>query len=241
MKKIILLLILIISLIVITGCYDNNDTATVRINLGNLPLAKQVEQKSLIDKILCFFSKEAYAYPSGNNLSKLHLVALKGDFRIALKSLDISTFTEGEYTDIVELDVPAGDNITIAVLGEIDLMPIANIQNIKYYGKTEKPVILAAGDVTTVSIQMNDISNIINLEVTETANGQDHLVTWNSIPGSTNYYLEFQPQEDPWGLIYLGQSNFFLNVDGVSQASMYYRLTIEFSYINKSTDYLNYL
>ncbi len=59
MKKIIISLSAITALL-FTGCFVDSDTATVRINLGNLPVAK-VEKKSLIDRFLMIFSREAVA------------------------------------------------------------------------------------------------------------------------------------------------------------------------------------
>lgn len=236
MKK-ILWIILAFS-IILAGCYDDDGTATVRINLGNMPVAQHMQKKSLIDKVLCLFSKEAYAWhPSG--IIKIHLIALQGDNKIAIKSIGIDEVTENTQNpnhETVDFEVPAGDNITIVILGERYETMTALINDIFYYGKTESPVSLAAGKVTEVLVPMTNISGATTLSITPA--GNDERITWSPVPGASKYILEYQPQIGEFGVIYSGTGISFINIGGAAGASPYYRMRVEFDYIGKLSDYI---
>jgi hypothetical protein len=147
--KIKLMAILTFATLLFTGCYDDSNKATVRINLGNVPIAKQVEKKSIIDKVLSIFVKDAYAQvPAG--VIKVHLAAYRGDSLIAKESINAGGIT----SNVVEFIVPAGDNITILVVGESsyegqDSKPVYYAE---YYGYNSAD--LKAGSTTEISITM---------------------------------------------------------------------------------------
>lgn len=218
MKKSVVLLILAISLTITSGCYDDNDTATVRISLGNLPIAKQAEKKPLIDMILCFFSREAVAQSAPADIIKLHLVALKNDFRIAVKSIDINSIKN----NTVDFEVPSGKNITIVILGERFNNTTANYNDISHYGKTENPVTLVSGEVININIPMLLLnSSYINIDYSGIP------VTWDKVPGASGYTV----YNNEYIVLQSGQNNFYNSADGEF-------VTVDFSFVNKTTDYM---
>jgi len=151
MKKINLISILAFSVILFIGCYDDSKNAKVRINLGNIPVAKQIEKKSLIDKVFSIFVKDAYAQtaPSNYNVYVLHLAVYSGDILVAKESIDATDIAvDGSYNSYVEVSAPSGNNMTILVVGEYNLeSTYAN-----YYGYNSAD--LVAGKSTDVTIQM---------------------------------------------------------------------------------------
>jgi len=234
MMRIKLITILTFVVLLFPSCYNDSKNATVRINLGNMPIAKQVEKKSLIDKVFFFFLKDAFAQvPFG--VIRVHLAAYKGDSLIAKESIDAGEIT----SNVVEFSVPIGENITIVVLGERyeGSEPVFN--DIMYYGKTINPINLNSGDLNNVSISMSLITDILSITVT-TMNEMDHLITWNKVIGASRYSLEFEPQLDPYGEIYNDEANSFLHVGGVATASTSYRIRIIFSITDKWSNYINY-
>ncbi len=112
MKKIIISLIAS-SVLLITGCFIDSDTATVRINLGNIPVAK-VEKKSIIDRFLMIFAREAVAQsvPEDLGISEINFKVFEGDSLLVEKNILISEYPAD---NIVELTVPAGTNRVIRI------------------------------------------------------------------------------------------------------------------------------
>lgn len=216
MKK-ILWIILAFS-IILAGCYDDDGTATVRINLGNMPVAQHMQKKSLIDKVLCLFSKEAYAY-SDSYINRLHLVAWQNDSQIALNTINTSNLTLGSI-DTVEFEVPAEKNITIVVLAEVLYNgQTAMINNISYYGKSESTINLVAGETTTVQISMAGL-NESSMQFSF-PNGN---LSWIKIPGASGYRLY-----DETGALIANTTDNFYN------GANYYQFIIDFDYISLSS------
>jgi len=144
MKKIIIPMLSVLFFAFIS-CYNGSRDAIVRINLGNIPLARKAENKPFADKIFSLFVKNAYAQvlPQDLGVIKIHIAAYNGSKLISKDSLD----TTGMTTNIVEFNVPAGDNITILVVGE-------NNSNLAgYYGYTSAN--LASGETSDVTINMS--------------------------------------------------------------------------------------
>ena len=138
MKK-ITISILAVSILILSGCYKGDDIATIRISLGNLPVAKNVQPKTFLDRIRSFFVKDVYAASPD-----VYIAALKDD--VAL--VNISLYSGDITNNTVELEVPAGDDITILVV-------TTNSSNeVNYYGYDA--VNLEAGKTEDVNIQMEE-------------------------------------------------------------------------------------
>lgn len=207
MKRTMISLI-ITSIIFMPGCYDPGKNATVRINLGNMPVAKHVEKKTFLDKVFSLFVKDAYASYANDEfgITFIHIAALSGDTVIASISIDATStdiVTNGT-TDTVEFEVPAGTERNIVVLGEEGTPGL-----ITWYGKTDRTYDFAAGDETNVDVQMNEIT-----------------YTYISLHWSSDYYRE------EWSKI-LGATYNIYDPDGYyigSTDKTYYPLTLETSY-----------
>ncbi len=180
--------------IIFTGCYDGNDTAKVRINLGNIPLAQNVHKKSFIDRVLCFFSKDAVAQtlPTDYGVLKLHLAAYKGDTLLAKESLDTADMSSSDNT--VEFNVHAENGISILVVGETQSYDNNdNLINVAgYYGYNTEPVDLIAGETTDVVISnmsqaIWDYSGTYGLYFD--INCSDNTLSWTSSGVRTKYRL----------------------------------------------------
>ena len=212
--------------IIFTGCYDGNETAKVRINLGNLPIAHNVPKKSLIDKILCLFSKEAYAeHPS--YINRVHLIAVQNNNITAVSTIDISDIVENPeniYNETAVFEVPAGNNISIVVLGEVKYAAQEEIVNyISYHGKTDSAIDLKAGEEKTVQIAMANLDGSLMQ-----FNFLDEGLAWNILPGATKYNIY-----DESGNLILSTTGTFYN--GYNS----YTMKIDFDYINQSSDQLS--
>jgi len=223
MKKIALLIILLFSITIMPGCYDgDDDMAKVRINLGNIPVARHQIKNTILDKIFSIFVKNAYAQtlPADMGVTTIHLAAIKDNSITSVKSLDTANMLTNSNT--VEFSVPAGSGITIVVLGEHDYMPVANQQLIEYYGKTENPIVLAANTVTEVSISMESFDGTyVNIDDSGVP------VTWNKITGATSYTVYNS-----------SYSVLQKSLDNYTAVNGRYYMTVDFSYINRSSDYL---
>lgn len=190
MKKIIISLAAA-SVLLFTGCLIDSDTATVRINLGNIPVAK-VEKKSLIDRFLMIFAKEAVAQevPYGIEVQVVHLGAFDSNNQLlAKKSINV---TQGEPTPaappptIVEFDVPARSGVTIVVLGEFTPIVAPGPPVITYYGKNETPLNLTAGATESISIVMDPLEReLLNLVY----DYEPYSISWDNIVGSSAYKM----------------------------------------------------
>ncbi len=211
MKKIIIS-IAAASVFLFTGCFTDSDTATVRINLGNLPVAK-VEKKSLIDRFLMIFAKEAVAQDSEleyMGITKVHLGAFDKNNKLLKKQpFDVAQLEEisddenEPFTTTVEFDVPARSGVRIVVLGEIYEPDLGgNIAG--YYGCSE-PQNLTAGATEEVEVQMeyltyllnlDNTQNIINLQIYGEPEDDYVIIKWNRIYGVSNYILNFSDEDD---------------------------------------------
>jgi hypothetical protein len=211
MKKIIISLTAIL-LLIISSCYDDNKNATVRINLGNLPVAKHIEKKSLLDTVFSVFIKNAYAQtlPQDIGVIKIHLAAYNGDLLIAKVGID----TSGMNTNVVEFSVPAGDNITILVVGETKELDINDnyVSVPGYYGFAVAD--LKSGETTNVTI-----SNIKQAKwdpygtygLTFDINCSDSTLSWTDSGVKTKYILK-----DPYTneILYEGYETGPVNLNG---------------------------
>ncbi|HPS57884.1 MAG TPA: hypothetical protein PK514_07235 [Spirochaetota bacterium] len=233
MKK-LLLTIITLSIITLNGCYDP-DTATVRINLGNMPVAHH-EPKSFIDRILGLFEKDAYAVPA--DIVKVHIAAYSGDALLATASInsgDVQLDQKGN--DYVELDVPAGKNITILVVGELYIgqgTPYA-----EYYGYSK--VDLETGITSTVDVAVyNNTATHGNYPswstlLAFTYHSLSESLTWNNIGFKVKYHVygNINPQTENYVLLYSGYDT------SISNVGYYYgnRIYLEFEPFSLKTSY----
>ncbi|HPS57883.1 MAG TPA: hypothetical protein PK514_07230 [Spirochaetota bacterium] len=243
MKK-LLLTIITLSIITFTGCYDP-DTATVRINLGNMPIAKH-EPKSLIDRVLGLFEKEAQAqYTAEMYVHKIHLAAFSGNGLSTSMTIDASdvavTYVMVSDQSTVELTVPAGDNITIAVIGE-DINGA-----ITHYGQNNTPINIKAGSVETVNIQVLTFdsliaSNYFNFHYEGEAVNYNAILAWNRIYGATDYSIEYNTFqiEENYLPIYSGSDNSCLNTYYDSANSNQYRIRIKFGFTGSESNQISF-
>lgn len=223
MKRTMISLI-IASIVIMPGCYDPGKNATVKINLGNIPVAKHVEKKTFLDKVFSLFVKDAYAsYASTDmGISFIHIAALSGDTVIASVSIDATSpdiVTNGG-TDIIELEVPAGSDRRIVVLGESGNL-------ITWYGVTDRAYEFAAGDEVDVPVIMYDISNysnfvsVFNLHNNTSLNREE----WDKIAGASGYNI----YNAAGGFLTTTENNFFPFTFG-------YNLEVDFSFAGKFSD-----
>lgn len=198
MKKIIISLAAA-SVLLFTGCFIDSDTATVRINLGNIPVAK-VEKKSFIDRFLMIFAKEAVAqsHPYDETVVAVHIGAFDANNQLlAKKSINTHQVTIGEY---VEFDVPARNGVTIVVLGEVEVFGPADSEYlISYYGNSSQ-LNLTAGTTETVFVEMVDLTSwnegynqLLGILLDEPNNR----IVWNKIIGASRYDVYRYVGEEP--------------------------------------------
>lgn len=230
MKK-LLLTIITLSVITLNGCYDP-DTATVRINLGNIPIAKH-EPKSFIDRILGFFEKDAYAQTAINFVETVHIAAYSKNTVVAtasIQSVDIQIVSPGVSADYnyVELNVPAGEDITILVTGEdggtFENHNNESYRNVTYYGY--KTVNLKAGYTSTVDIAMistNDLFASLNI------NHDCSYITWDSAGIPLKYVIE----DGAGNILY---SDYSSKPVAVMMATYYFYIEFD-AFNNRTSDY----
>lgn len=177
--------ILTFTAVLLTGCYDDSKNATVRINLGNIPVAKSVEKKSFIDKIFSVFVKDAYAQtlPQDVAVITIHLAAYKGDEIIAKESIDTTSMT----SNVVEFTVPAGADITILIVGESVYVANGN-HYAKYFGNSN--VTLSYGETKDVSIDMQSTKFVFGDTILYDCNNSQIPMTWTEVGGKVKFYLE---------------------------------------------------
>jgi hypothetical protein len=136
MKKIIIP-VLTAAFLILSGCYKGDDTATVKLSLGNMPVAKNVQPRTFLDRIRSFFVKEAFAADPD-----VYIAAMKDDDVL----LKVSLYSGEIINNTVELEVPAGNNITILVV----TTDTSNIVNYYNYSIVD----LEAGKTADVSITL---------------------------------------------------------------------------------------
>lgn len=245
MKKIIIS-IAAASVFLFTGCFADSDTATIRVNLGNLPVAKtaKIEKKSLIDRFLMIFAKEAVAQDSeleNMGITKVHLGAFDKNNKLLKKQpFDVAQLEEisddenESFTTTVEFDVPARSGVRIVVLGKNQTENIA-----EFYG-CSTPLNLTAGDIEEVEVHMEYLSyllnldndqNIINLQIYGEPEDDYVIIRWNRIYGVSNYILNFSDEDDDFEeigrvpneeLVYPGE---YIDIDEGS-----YQIELEFKF-----------
>ena len=242
MKKIIISLAAA-SALLFTGCFIDSDTATVRINLGNLPVAK-VEKKSLIDRFLMIFAKEAVAQQVPLGITAVHIGAFDSNNQLlAKKSISVDNYPEN---NIVSFDVPARSGVTIVVLGEEEIMGPLPTYEITFYGRNEVPLSLTAGATENVEIWMNHISELIyisNFRYTSAPAEYNAPIAWDIIFGSSKIDLEYNTDQlDPtyFELIYSGSGNNCINDSYESFLSDSYRVTLHFDFAGQSSDAIEF-
>lgn len=138
------LYILLFSILTFAGCYRGDDNATVKLNLGNLNAARQIKGQSFVDRILLIFEKNAYAQTAPVDLLKVHIGVYDGKNLLEKISVNIGDIPASH---IITLEVPAGDNRTILVIGE------NNLNQAGYYGYSD--VNLVAGVTAEVTISLH--------------------------------------------------------------------------------------
>lgn len=191
MKK-LLLTIITLSIIAFNGCYDP-DTATVRIKLGNMPVA-HTAHKSFIDKVLGIFVKEAYAQTNAENagVRAVHIAAYSGYTLLATVSINAEDIENGGANESsIEISIPAGENITILVAGESNGNPEGwNGQPYRlaeYYGADTRSY--AAGETAGISINMSDVNSLLSLAAFWAPCGNP-VFSWNSVGIPVKYVIE---------------------------------------------------
>jgi len=152
MKKLILTIITL-TIVASAGCYDP-DTATVRINLGNMPLNKSEQNITFIDRVLGLFSRDANATNAEDYyIDVVHIAAYSGNSAIATASIEAEDVKDyGETGSYVELKVPAGEDIAILVIGESYFYENnIKFRNVDYFGASESET-FKSGETSTVSV-----------------------------------------------------------------------------------------
>ena len=193
MKKIIIS-ITTISVFIFTSCFTDTDTATVKINLGNIPVAKtaKVEKKSIIDRFVALFLKEAVAQPVvpyNIYVTTIHLGAFDANNQLLIdKKIEVTQEEEeGDIINtVVEFDVPAGVRRKIVVLGTYYIEGEDN--DLNYYGVSDE-ITLIAGENREVPIEMMNMyegfQDYLNIEDDKNT----RIATWNPITGASKYRI----------------------------------------------------
>jgi hypothetical protein len=168
------LYIFILSILIITGCYQSNDNAKVRINLGNLHAVQGIPEKSFLDKVMGIFYREAYAQAAPGDLMTVHFGIYTGKTLIEKRNINIADIPSSQ---IVEIEVPAGDDRTVLVIGE-------NTSNeAGYFGFIN--VNLRAGETADVTVKLT----VARWDGTFDENGVARDVTSDPTCGSAPYHM----------------------------------------------------
>lgn len=235
MKKIIIS-IATISVFIFTSCFTDSDTATVKINLGNIPLAK-VEKKSIIDRFVALFLKEAVAqaHPSDLDVTIVHLGAFNANNQL-LASQRISSDNYPE-NNTVEFDVPAGVRRKIVVLGEAtdpDGEPGDEDENIVGYYGVSIAVDLVAGESETVTIEMENSLYDFPGFIINGGNAHPNKLTpaeWTHIVGASGYNI-YDDEKNP--ITYVTKNKYLFEEGG------YHLIRIDFGFANIKSNYINF-
>jgi hypothetical protein len=186
MKKIIISAASVL-LLIFSSCYDDNKNATIRINLGNIPLVKNADNRSVIDRFFSFFIKDAYAQTDVGfyNIDVLHIAVYSGDTIVTNESFNSADIVvDGNYNSSVELTVPSGSDMTILVVGEYNSDGI--YANYLGFNRTA----LSPGD-NDVSIAMKTMSAwASSLNAGSVANSG--VITWSKLDIPVKYVIEDQ-------------------------------------------------
>ncbi|MFH0975661.1 MAG: hypothetical protein V1874_07740 [Spirochaetota bacterium] len=109
---IILILAIIISISILTCSPEGTSSVTIRINLGlNNKAAFNVPESSILDRVLCFFAKNAEAQSAPSHITSLTL-------NITGSGMDTITqsYTTLPLPDSITVEVPSGSARTFEVL-----------------------------------------------------------------------------------------------------------------------------
>ena len=180
----------------------------MRINLGNLPVSKtaKIEKKSLIDRFLMFFAKEAVAQdvPEWTGVKVVHLGAFDINNKLLVKKrINVTQVNDGSTTITVEFNVPARDNVTIVVLGaeEIDEGQTGKPTYIAgFYGRNSEPIDLTAGATEEVEVYMEYLMDFLQYsdefnfgydtdDPNHNLSDGTAVIKWSRIYGVSNYIL----------------------------------------------------
>lgn len=182
-------LLIFVLFILLTGCYDGSNAAKVRINLGNLPIAHNVQQNSIIDKFLTLFLKPAYAQSAPGDVAAVHIGAFDiNNQLLASESININQFPAN---NTIEFEVPAGNDRTIVVLGEIATEgAYGTVYYIRYYGKADTDINnnnldLKPGSDVTVSVSMGELYSALNPRPYDILSRME----WDKITGADKYNI----------------------------------------------------
>ncbi len=230
--KNMIFLIYTVSALIFTGCYEDSKNATLRINLGNLHASQRIEHRTLIDRFLNLFSTEAYAQTVPQDLLRVHIGLYSGNTLILKKSIDVGDIPASQ---IIEFEVPAGDNRTVLIVGE------NNANQAGYYGYNN--VNLQTGETADVTIAMTAArwdgtlgANSVPRVVTSNPNCSPapFTMTWTSA-GVKVRYLIIDNISAPI-VKYSGYGNEYID-----NSSNNYQFYVEFEDFNLRTygDYIN--
>ncbi|HPS57882.1 MAG TPA: hypothetical protein PK514_07225 [Spirochaetota bacterium] len=233
MKKIIIAALLILMAAAISGsCYDASQNATVRINLGNIPIAHH-QPASFIDRVLNIFAKDAYASNAETYVQKLHIAAVSGDSILVSAGID-AVYVQDDDTgggSFVELSVPAGKSISIVVVGEITgYVNDVLMTYINYYGYYTTD--LEAGSTVTIPVQMN-YADMYWINFNRQNNIPPYYLYWDKKPGAV-----ITLTDDSGGVVYRGTGTRVYVDESVIGNTFY--LTAEFEFAGVSTQTFNY-
>ena len=258
MKKIITTLA-VASVFIFTSCFTDTDTATVKINLGNLPMAKtaKIEKKSLIDRFLMFFAKEAVAQqvPDGIGVSVVHLGAFDINNKLlAKKRIKVTEAEEGQSDvhTVIEFDVPARSGVRIVVLGEQKSNDFFDeddnpLDIAGYYGCSE-PLNLTAGDIEEVNVYMEHLIEFLEdgeeFNFRFSTETEDNMTIfkfqWNRIYGVSRYILEYKLGNGPYSTINNNSNenctHSFLSTNGLN-----FRFTLEFDFADIKSEPVDFI
>ena len=181
---------LLITLLLLAGCFDQSDSAHVVIQLSNLPVAKTASQVPLFDRLLRFFTRDAYAQTPPPTVSAIHLAAIEDDQVLVKKSVLIA---EMDTSGTVEMLVPSGKDRTILVVARNESYFV------EYYGYVTTD--LDPGAEVNISITMgSSIWGDGAPKTISTPSFDPHIVAWESAGLRVKYYL----RDMAGGLIYEG-------------------------------------
>jgi len=218
MKKFVISALSVL-LLIFSSCYDDTRDATVRINLGKIPVA-QSKERSFIDRVFGIFTKDAYAFSQQTVLVKLHISAYSGNNVLAAETFSIIGGVPPTY---VEITVPAEKNVKILAVAENDQ------GTAQYYGFASADLTPGSNNNVIVSVYDNSTSHgagpswagILNF----TYSSNSSLLKWNSLGIKTKFIVNrVPPTGGPETLYYQGYDTQTVN----AQSGYSYYMYIEF-------------
>ena len=215
----------------------------------------KAEKKSLIDRFLMIFAKEAVAQDSEleyMGITKVHLGAFdKNNKFLKKQSFDVAQLKEipddenESFTTTVEFDVPAKNGVRIVVLGkekETDFGDIAT-----WYG-CSVPLNLTAGDIEEVNVYMEHLIEFLEdgeeFNFRFSTETEDNMTIfkfqWNRVYGVSRYILEYRLDNGPYSTINNNSNenctHSFLSTDGLN-----FRFTLEFDFADIKSEPVDFI